>query len=48
MYAKPPTRVGCTARALASAICGFVSPRTPPVPGQVSLLMKTAPPSSPV
>jgi hypothetical protein len=32
--------------ARASAICALVSPSTPPVPGQVSLLIKTKPPSS--
>ena len=46
MYPKPPVRVGCTPVALASAICAFVRPGTPPVPGHVSLLMKTEPPSS--
>ena len=48
MYPKPPVRVGCTPVALASAICALVRPRTPPVPGQVSLLTKTAPSSSAV
>src|SRR5215470_14029144 len=48
IYAKPPLQVGCTPWALASAICACVRPRTPPVPGQVSLLTKTVPPLSPV
>ena len=46
MYAKPPPPVGLTPLALASAICAFVRPSTPPVPGQVSLLIETEPPSS--
>ena len=46
MYPKPPVRTGCTPLALTLAICAFVKPGVPPVPGQVSLLMKTEPPSS--
>src|SRR5512132_776377 len=46
MYPKPPVRVGWTPLVLASAICVFVKPGVPPVLGQVSLLMKTDPPSS--
>ena len=46
MYPKPPLRVGCTPLALASAICVLVNPGVGPVPGHVSLLTKTEPPSS--
>src|SRR5713101_5727039 len=45
-YANPAPPRGSTPLALASAICALVSPKIPPVPGQVSLLMNTAPPSS--
>ena len=44
---KPPVWVGCTPVALASAICACVKPGTLPVPGHVSLLIRTVPPSSP-
>src|ERR1700738_4657688 len=45
MYAKPLPPAGLTPLALASTICAFVSP-SKPVPGQVSLLIGTEPPSS--
>src|SRR5438067_6266403 len=46
MYAKPAPPCGFTLFFFASSICALVNPSTPPVPGHVSLLMLTVPPSS--